>query len=78
MRNRRMTLRIAGAIVGGAATIGLLPMLPAVGQQSPPVGGNSQVRVAVCHQNGKTLNLPAPAAEAHLRHGDTAGPCVGD
>jgi len=77
MRNRKMTLRIAGAIVGGAATIGLLPVLPAVGQQSPPVGGNSQVRVAVCH-NGNTLNLPAPAVEAHVRHGDTVGPCVGD
>jgi hypothetical protein len=76
MRNRKMTLRIAGPIVGGAATIALVPVLPAVGQQSPPVGGQSRVRVAVCH-NGKTLTLPAPAADAHMRHGDTAGLCAG-
>ena len=76
MRNRKMTLRIAGAIVGGAATIGLVPMLPAVGQQSP-VGEQSPARIAVCHKGNKTLTLPAPAADAHLRHGDTAGRCPG-
>lgn len=77
MRNRRTTLRIVSAIVGGAATIDLVPMLPAVGDESPPVGGESPVRVQVCHKGKKTLTLPAPAAEAHLRHGDTAGPCPG-
>jgi hypothetical protein len=33
----------------------------------------------ICHKPGtpaqKTMTLPQPAAEAHLRHGDTAGPC---
>ncbi|WP_447007158.1 carboxypeptidase-like regulatory domain-containing protein [Saccharothrix isguenensis] len=36
-------------------------------------------RVTVCHSPGtpaeKTLTLPAPAAEAHLRHGDRLGSC---
>jgi hypothetical protein len=31
--------------------------------------------MAVCH-NGKVLCLPAPAAQAHIQHGDTPlGPC---
>ncbi|HEX2192666.1 MAG TPA: hypothetical protein VHH09_05690 [Acidimicrobiales bacterium] len=54
-----------------------MPMLPAVGQQSPPVGNESPARVEVCHKGMKTLTLPAPAADAHLRHGDTAGRCPG-
>jgi hypothetical protein len=35
-------------------------------------------RMAVCHRGKKTLNLPVKnngALEAHLRHGDTIGPC---
>ncbi len=82
MAKRRSTsVRIAGAIVAGAATIGVIPMLPAVGKQSPPVGGNSPAKVAVCHKPGspaqKTLMLPRPAVEAHIGHGDTPGPCPG-
>lgn len=33
-------------------------------------------RVLVCH-NGQTLSLPAPAAAAHLQHGDCLGACTG-
>lgn len=29
----------------------------------------------VCHKGKKTLELPEPAVEAHLNHGDTLGPC---
>ncbi len=78
-RQKRTSVRIAGAIAAGAATLGIIPMLPAVGKQSPPVGEKSPARVAVCHNPGrpgqKTLTLPQPAAEAHIRHGDTPGPC---
>ena len=43
-----------------------------------------RVKTAVCHvpaddpANARTLRLPAPAVRAHLRHGDTEGPCPGD
>jgi hypothetical protein len=41
--------------------------------QSPP---NQQEGVAVLHQEKFILCLPEPAAEAHVRHGDTRlGPC---
>ena len=42
-------------------------------EQSPP---NQQEGVAVLHQGKFILCLPEPAAEAHVRHGDTRlGPC---
>ncbi len=36
--------------------------------------GDGQPRVLVCHK-GKTLEIAAPALDAHLRHGDYRGPC---
>ena len=40
------------------------------------VQSGNQDRVTICH-NGNTLNLPRPAAEAHIRNhpGDSLGPC---
>jgi hypothetical protein len=29
----------------------------------------------VCHKGKKTLDLPQPAVQAHLDHGDRLGPC---
>ena len=29
----------------------------------------------VCHKGKKTLELPQPAIQAHLKHGDRLGPC---
>jgi hypothetical protein len=40
-----------------------------------PAPGAGQKKVVVCHKGKKTLELPESAAEAHLRHGDTPGPC---
>ena len=31
-------------------------------------------KVTICHK-GKTITVGAPAVDAHLRHGDTLGPC---
>ncbi len=76
---RKGSLRLVGAIAAGAASAVVFPMLPAVGQHSPPVGQQSPARVQVCHKIGtpaqKTLTLPQPAADAHARHGDAPGPC---
>jgi hypothetical protein len=81
MKRTSVAVRVAGAIAAGAATVALVPLLPAVGQQSPPVGQQSPPRVTVCHKPGtpaqKTMTLPQPAVEAHLRHGDTLGSCPG-
>ena len=40
----------------------------------PAAAQYGRQRQPVCH-NGRTLFLPPPAFQAHLRHGDTAGPC---
>jgi len=36
--------------------------------------GPGQHKIAICHK-GQTLELPEPAIQAHLNHGDTLGPC---
>jgi hypothetical protein len=36
--------------------------------------GPGQRKIAICHK-GQTLELPEPAIQAHLNHGDTLGPC---
>ena len=44
----------------------------------PPVGGSGKAggeTAVVCHKGKKTLELPRSAAQAHLDHGDTLGPC---
>jgi hypothetical protein len=41
--------------------------------------GEGRPKVTLCHKRGrpaeKTLEVPHPAVAAHLRHGDTLGPC---
>ncbi len=77
MKHRRTSIRIAAAIVGGAATIGLVPMLPAVGQQSPPVGGQSPARVEVCIR-GRSVTVARRAADILVARGRaTLPPCPG-
>ena len=36
--------------------------------------GPGQKKITLCHK-GQTLELPEPAVQAHLNHGDTLGPC---
>lgn len=39
-----------------------------------PGKGKGRTKVAICHK-GHTIRVGAPAARAHLRHGDTPGRC---
>ena len=70
--------------VGKAPNIG--KPLPDVGQHGngkPEERGNEaehgrggdQQKVTICHKDSNTLTVGAPALAAHLRHGDTQGPC---
>jgi hypothetical protein len=45
----------------------------AISTAPPPDRG--QEKVLVCHKGKNTLEVAAPAVDAHLRHGDTRGPC---
>jgi hypothetical protein len=45
---------------------------------SPPEvvsGDAAPTKVQICHR-GQTLMVSSAAVQAHLNHGDTAGPCV--
>jgi hypothetical protein len=67
-----------GDTVGPCQTEGAVPG-PSGATTGPEAakngGGNGQPKVTLCHK-GKTLTVGAPAQAAHLRHGDTEGPCA--
>lgn len=65
---------LAPAIGSAIALAGLVPSMPANSPPRPLLAVMALARAVVCH-NGKTKTLPQPAVEAHLRHGDTPGPC---
>ncbi len=44
------------------------------GQSNPGGHQYGKQKVQICHK-GKTITVAKPAAKAHLRHGDTLGPC---
>ena len=52
----------------GAAT-------PSVTQYGPSGHQYGKKKVTLCHK-GKTITVGAPAARAHLRHGDKLGRCA--
>jgi hypothetical protein len=62
-----------------AVTTVVLLTLPSPGALSSAGAGAQPPAVTICHQPGtpaeKALTLPAPAADAHLRHGDRLGSC---
>jgi hypothetical protein len=43
-------------------------------QYGPSGKQYGKTKVTLCHK-GKTITVGAPAAKAHLRHGDKLGPC---
>jgi hypothetical protein len=46
----------------------------AAAQYGPAGHQYGKQKVTLCHK-GKTITVGAPAAKAHLRHGDTLGAC---
>jgi hypothetical protein len=88
MTNRSRRLQLVLAIVLGAALVLSVASLAAVGKGKPGKGRNAaaqyqygssgkqygKTKVKLCHK-GKTITVGAPAAKAHLRHGDKLGSC---
>lgn len=89
MTNRSRRLQLVLAIVLGAALFLSVAALAAVGKGKPGKGKNAaaaqyqygssgkqygKTKVKLCHK-GKTITVGAPAAKAHLRHGDKLGSC---
>ncbi len=58
-----------------ATIVAVVGMFVAMGLQSKTDAGGSPKKISICHK-GQTLELPEPAIQAHLGHGDTLGPCT--
>jgi hypothetical protein len=62
----------------GKPAAGSAPAAPTTGAAQYEYGsGGKQYgkhRVAICHK-GHTIRVAQPAVKAHLKHGDTLGPC---
>lgn len=73
-----------GDTEGACQTEGALPdpsektTGPEVGENGDGGGSAGQEKVPLCHKGKKTLTVSAPAQAAHLQHGDTQGPCIGE
>jgi hypothetical protein len=67
-----------GATALTAYSLVALSFLGCVSTGPPPDGEPpGQEKVVICHKGKRTLTVAAPAAEAHLRHGDRPGSCPG-
>ena len=66
MKDRRaMALAMALAGLLGMGCVATVHQAPGAGRET----------AVLCHKGKKTLEVAEPAAEAHLKHGDTRGPC---
>lgn len=58
----------------------IAPSRPQVVRSSPAQSQYGRERVTICHHNGSgkpvTITISRAALPAHLRHGDTIGPCA--
>jgi len=73
--SRRARLRaghVAAAALGGLLLVGFTGA--ALAKYPKPGKGKGREKVTICHK-GHTIRIAKPALPAHLRHGDTPGPC---
>ena len=78
MRRIWRTFSVWAVLLGGLV---LWPTANLVGDP-PKDNGNAKdkesdkkkEKVTICHK-GQTIEVPKPALQAHLNHGDTLGPC---
>jgi hypothetical protein len=86
MKQMSTKLRLALVVVLTAALCMSVVALAAPGKGKPakPVKAKTpsaaqyqygKTKVTLCHKGKKTITVGAPAAKAHMRHGDKVGPC---
>ena len=71
-KQNRVVRETGGPPPGGPPARGRPDGVGEVGEER--AGGNPG-KVTLCHKNRVTISVGAPARPAHLRHGDTVGPC---
>ena len=80
---RRSKLRLATALGLATAMLASMAVMGSTAFGKPkPSAAQSQFKVEVCHRTkskkkpSHTINVSVNAVPAHLKHGDTLGPCV--
>ena len=79
MQNGKRNSRL---ILAGVLAAAVAASLTAVAFADPGHGhgqgnGKGREKVTLCHKGRVTITVTRPAVAAHLRHGDTQGPCTG-
>jgi hypothetical protein len=74
--SRRARLRAGQVAAAGLMGLALVAFAGAAVAKGPPHPGKGlgREKVTLCHK-GHTITVGKPAVRAHLRHGDTLGPC---
>lgn len=65
----KLALIVVSSLLTGACVF--VPVDTGAGGKAGGSGGT----VTLCHKGKKTMELPQSAAQAHLDHGDSLGPC---
>ena len=73
MLRRSNALRLFTGIALAALLV--LSLGATAGAKPGPKPGKGQPKVTLCHKGHVTIRVGLPAVKAHLRHGDTLGPC---
>jgi hypothetical protein len=79
LNSSRKFPRIAAAAALAVCTVLALSALGGVGfAQNGGSAGQYQygAKVTICHKGKNTITVGKAAVPAHLRHGDTVGPCA--
>lgn len=66
---------LAGAAPGKPGKPGKGGVSAAQYQYGPSGKQYGKTKVTLCHKGKKTITVGAPAAKAHMRHGDKLGSC---
>jgi hypothetical protein len=80
---RRALLVGVVAVLASAALVSVVQAARNTSAQRPAAAGQYPDKVTICHRTGSqknpfvTIRVSRNALAAHLRHGDTMGPCAG-
>jgi hypothetical protein len=76
-RSRRKGTRTAFAATLAGGLLLVLSVFGGIGFAKSPVPAQKQYekKVTICHKGKNTISVGKPALKAHLKHGDTLGPC---
>lgn len=87
MRVKEQRYRLVAACVSASVAVVLFAVMGGIGMAQSAIalaqyqyghGGQYQYgkKITICHKGKNTITVGKAAVPAHLRHGDTVGPCA--